>query len=107
MPVPTNTTPDPLPKWNQDEAIAYEAAIECIGHLIALHTERIDRERATPDYDEKLVSTLITERTRLAHERRDLHVFNHEIIARIRSEYGALIRSQTAARSSINPSEKI
>lgn len=93
MPSSTTTKTDPLPAWSQDEAIAYEAATDCIGHLMSLYTARIHAERANPDYDELRLSTLVAERTRLAHERRDLHVLDHEKIARIRLEYGALIRA--------------
>lgn len=35
------TTTDPAPLWTQDQAVAYEAAIEAIGDVIAGYSEHI------------------------------------------------------------------
>jgi len=77
------------PKWTQDEAIAYECARECITALMAVCTDEL--HHSNPDPERRAV--IVAERSRLAAELRGLHVHDHAEIARIRTEYGALIRA--------------
>jgi len=77
----------PRPKWTQEEAIAYECALECISDLRAILTgERHDNP--TPER----LAALDAEFSRLGAERRALSVHDHAEIARIRSDYGRRIR---------------
>lgn len=77
----------PRPKWTQEEAIAYECALECISDLRAILTgERHDNP--TPER----LAALDAEFSRLGAERRALSVHEHAEIARIRSDYGRRIR---------------
>lgn len=80
-------------EWTQDEAIAFEAAKECIGQWIAIHTSMIAEEslKAIPDTSQLI--TLRAKRSKLAQERAALHVSDHADIARIRASYGAMIRA--------------
>lgn len=75
------------PKWTQEEAIAYECALECISDLRAILTgERHDNP--TPER----LAEIEAEFSRLGAERRALSVHDHAEIARIRSSYGRRIR---------------
>jgi hypothetical protein len=83
-------------QWTQEEAVAFECAREVITDLMAIYTGRIAEEagKAQPDADR--LATLRAERSRLAQERTGLHVENQAEVARIRAEYGALVRAWRA-----------
>lgn len=83
--------------WTQDEAIAFEAAKECIGHWIAIKSGEIGDERAKPMPDATRLSALDAEVTRLVQERSSFHVDDHVQVARIRQRYGSLVREYNAA----------
>lgn len=87
---------EPRPKWTQDEAIAYECARECITDMMAICTGRIadEAEKEAPDADR--VAALRADRSKLAQERAALHVGDHADIARIRTDYGAIVRAWRA-----------
>ena len=87
--------PNPLlpPAYTQDEAIAYECACECITHLRAIYTAELYHDKPSPERR----AALELEQSRLYEERRTLRVKDHDKIARIRSEYGALCRADLAA----------
>jgi hypothetical protein len=84
------------PQWTQDEAIAFECASECITDMMAIHTRRIADEMRNdfPDIDK--LAEMRAARTRLAQERTTLHVHDHANIARIRTDYGAIVRAWRA-----------
>lgn len=79
--------------WTQEEAIAFECARECIGHMMAIYTGQIAEEEAKPQPDRQRIEVMRAERSRLASERRELHVNDHAQVARVRAEYGATIRA--------------
>lgn len=81
-----------MENWTQEEAIAFECARECITHMMAicsgaLHDNPSDERRAE----------LVAERNRLAVEQRTLRLKDHAEIARIRTEYGAIIRASISS----------
>lgn len=82
-----------MPKWTQDEAIAFECACEVITDMMAIQTGQITEEanKAEPDADR--LASLRAERSRLAQERAALHVDDLAAVARIRTKYGAIIRA--------------
>jgi len=79
--------------WTQDEAIAYECARECITHMVAICSAELWDEEHKPAPDAGRIARIEAELIRLAGERRALHLDQHAEIARIRAEYGALIRA--------------
>lgn len=79
--------------WTQDEAIAFEAAKECIGHWIAIHTGLIADESGKSAPDAEIITRLRARRSALAQERAALHLTDQTGIARIRAGYGANIRA--------------
>lgn len=79
--------------WTQDEAIAYECARECINHMVGICSGELWDEEHRPAPDADRIVRIKAEMTRLAGERRALHLDQHTEIARIRAEYGALMRA--------------
>lgn len=85
------------PKWTQDEAIAFECARECITDLMGIYHTAIadEEEKATPNLEKIAKYEAIT--MRLAQERANLSLTDHEKIVKIRKEYGARIRTYRQA----------
>lgn len=81
------------PLWTQNEAIAYECARDCITDLIGIYCAEIadEEESEKPDLDK--IAKLENEMARLARERASLTLTDHDRIAAIRKEYGALFRA--------------
>ncbi len=82
-----------VPKWTQDEAIAFESACECITDLIGILMAAVYQEEsnATPDSQRLLELNAAVSRSWQTRERLGVH--NHSGIARIRDEYGSKIRA--------------
>lgn len=85
---------EPRPKWTQDKAIAFECAREIITDMMAFQTGQIAEEthKSIPNADS--LTSLRLERSRLSQERAALHVDDLTEVARIRTEYGAVIRAR-------------
>lgn len=81
------------PKWTQDEAIAFECAIECINDMHGIIMSQIydEEEKAHPDQEK--IAQLEVRSFALAMERRNLTLKDQKQIARVRKEYGAWIRN--------------
>jgi hypothetical protein len=79
--------------WTQDQAIAYEAARECIGHLIAIRISELHTGSPAPERAAELEADL----ARLQAERRALRLADEAEIARVREEYGAQVRAWRCA----------
>jgi hypothetical protein len=82
-----------MQQWTQDEAVAFECAREVITDMMAIQTGLMADEAGKPLSDSKCLTSLRSERSRLAQERAALHVGDVADIARIRAEYGAIVRS--------------
>jgi hypothetical protein len=81
------------PLWTQEEAIAFECAREVICDMMAICTGRMADETRKPNPDTQRVEEMRARRAKLAQELTDLHFTAYEEIARIRAEYGAIIRA--------------
>jgi len=81
-------------KWTQEEAINFECACECITDLQGITLHKIREEESTASPNTERLANLEAEFSKLDQERKRLHVHNHAEIARIRSEYGAIIRAE-------------
>jgi len=82
-----------MPKWTQTEAVAFECAREVITDLRAILTGQIAEESRKEHPDTELLTKLRVERSRLFRERAGLRVKDHAAVARVRTEYGARVRS--------------
>lgn len=85
-----------MPKWTQQEAIAYECACEVINDVIGILTGQIAEETRKEHPDAERLAALRAERSRLSREQADLHVKDHAAVARARAEYGARVRAWRA-----------
>lgn len=91
-----NNLTDTTARWSQDEAISFQAARDCITDLLAIKFARLREleSSAGPVTEEQEV--LAAEIHRLSDERRDLRLIDRAEIARIREDYGAMVRQNLA-----------
>jgi hypothetical protein len=78
--------------WTQEEAIAFEAARECITDVMAMYSaELADAKKALP-VDSDRVEAIRARLTTLSHERDGLRGSDNENIIRVLGVYGAMVR---------------
>ncbi|MCW8208085.1 hypothetical protein D8B24_13725 [Verminephrobacter aporrectodeae subsp. tuberculatae] len=82
-----------MEQWTEEDAIAYECACDTINDLMSIKTRQIADESRNPHPDPVRLESLQAERSRLAREWEDLYVDDHVQVARIRVEYGAIVRN--------------
>lgn len=88
----TRGRPD-MAKWTQDQAVAFEAARECLTDMMSICSAAIEAEEAKASPDPVRLTQLEQDLADLARERAALTVHDEARIAVIRSEYGARIRA--------------
>lgn len=88
-------------QWTQDQAIAFECAREVITDMMAICTGRITEEAAKEVPDADHLVGLRAYRSKLAQERGAFHVTDDAVVARIRTEYGAVVRAWRAEHHTI------
>lgn len=86
-----------LPRWSQDQAIAYEAACEAVNDVIAGYSADIAAEQAKPAPDRNRIAYLEMRTDQCCAVLDALHVTDDVTIAQVRSEYGAIVRARAAA----------
>lgn len=82
-----------MEQWTQEEAIAFESARECITHLMAIQSSLLCEEENKRNPDQTSIDKYKAELSRLFKERAALTVTNQTEVARVRSEYGAIVRA--------------
>jgi pantoate kinase len=85
-----NVTP---PKWTQEQAVAFEAARECLGDVIAICIGAIAAEEKKASPDAASLDRLETELAGLLAERHSLTLTDAAAVAKVREVYGAKVRS--------------
>lgn len=90
-----------MQQWTQDEAIAFECAREVITDMMAIQTGQMAEEACKAAPDANRLASLRAERSRLAQERAALHVDDLTAVARIRTEYGTIVRARREERQAI------
>lgn len=89
------------PLWSQDQAIAYEAALEAINDVIAGYSEQIaEAERRATPADAKRISWLGMRISQANDVRRSLRVTDDVNVQQVLSEYSAIVRARDAAEAS-------
>lgn len=86
--------------WTQDEAIAFEAARECITDMIAIQTEAMELERGRAAPDAARLEALQARRVELGAELRGLRLGDAAAVQRILATYGPQLRADLAAARS-------
>lgn len=95
MSVATTVLSPTPPAWSQADAIAFEAARECLTDVMAI----VSAELAVPGLTAERERELSAEFVRLHEERARLAVGDRERVAAIRSAYGKQVRDFRASRS--------
>lgn len=80
------------PLWTQAQAVAFEAARECIGEVIAICAAELYREELQSEPNAARVISLRAEMVSLAAERAALRVDDADRVATVRAVYGARVR---------------
>jgi hypothetical protein len=84
--------------WTQDDAIAFEAARECLTDMMAICSEAIAAQEALASPNQAAIEQLEVELARLGAEQRQLHLKDREAVARIRTELGPKLRADLRRR---------
>ncbi len=79
-------------QWTRDDLLAYEVAVECIGHVMAFVSAELFGPSSAA-LSEDRADALKGKLADLAGERQHLHVGDAEHIAAIREQYGAIVRT--------------
>jgi hypothetical protein len=82
--------------WSQDDAVAYEVALDTIGMVIACYSDLIAAERSRPRPDLGAVEAWRSARTTAAAAQSGLAPDDRAAIDATIREYGAAYRSLTA-----------
>lgn len=80
------------PCWTQAQAVAFEAARECIGEVMAICSAELHREEARPAPSAERVASLRAELASLGAERASLRLDDADQVATVRAVYGARVR---------------
>lgn len=86
------------PRWTQEQAVAFEAARECLGDVIAICVASIADEETKASPDAERLAELETELAALTAKRRELKLTDAEGVAQVRAFYGAQVRSYREQR---------
>lgn len=86
------------PRWTQEQAVAFEAARECLGDVIAICVASIAAEEAKASPDASRLAELETELAELTAKRRELRLTDSAGVASVRAFYGAQVRSYREQR---------
>ena len=87
------------PKWTQDQAIAYEAALEAINDVIAGYSEQIALEQQSAAPNAARLAWLEMRTDQAAAVMDSLNVTDTENVRQVLSEYSAIVRARDAAEA--------
>jgi hypothetical protein len=80
------------PCWSQAQAVAFEAARECLSEVMAICSAELYREEAQSAPNAERVKLLRAELASLGAERAALRVDEADRVATVRAVYGARVR---------------
>lgn len=87
------------PKWTQEQAVAFEAARECIGEVMAICAAELHTEESQAAPDACCLQALHADLASLGAERAALRVDDSDHIERVRGVYGARLRAYRSCQS--------
>ena len=90
------------PLWTQDQAIAYEAALEAINDVIAGYSEQIDAEENSPHPNAQRLAWLAMRVSHARDEAHSLEVNDDASVRQVLAEYCAIVRARDAAEALAN-----
>jgi len=89
----------PSPKWTQDQAIAYEAALEAINDMIAGYSEQIALEQDSPTPNAARIAWLEMRTDQATEIMHSLNVEDTANVRQVLTEYSAMVRARDAAEA--------
>lgn len=96
---PMTTSATIAPLWTQDQAIAYEAALEAINDVIAGYSEQIDAEENGPQPNAQRLAWLTMRVSHAREEAHSLDVNDDATVRQVLAEYSAIVRARDAAEA--------
>jgi hypothetical protein len=87
------------PKWTQDQAIAYEAALEAINDMIAGYSEQIAMEEQRIAPSASRIAWLEMRTDQATDVMDSLNVTDTENVRQVLIEYNAMVRARDAAEA--------
>lgn len=93
------TSAPTAPMWTQDQAIAYEAALEAINDVIAGYSEQIALEEQSGTPNAARIAWLEMRTDQAAAIMESLNVTDTENVRQVLSEYSAIVRARDAAEA--------
>lgn len=84
------------PLWTQEEAIAYEAALEAINDVIAGYSEQIALEEKRSAPNAARIAWLEMRTDQATAVMNSLNVTHRENVRQVLSEYSAIVRARDA-----------
>ena len=81
-----------MPKWTQDQAVAFEAARECLTDMMGIYSATIAAEEACTLPNATRLAELEAELDSLAAERASLRLHDEDRVAAVRETFGPRIR---------------
>jgi hypothetical protein len=85
------------PLWTQDQAIAYEAALDAINDVIAGYSEQIDAEERRPQSDASRIAWLDMRVDQAREVMHSLNVTDTANVWQVLREYSAIVRARDTA----------
>ncbi len=89
----------PCPKWTQDQAIAYEAALEAINDMIAGYSEQIALEQDSSAPNAARIAWLEMRTDQATEIMHSLNVEDTANVRQVLTEYSAMVRARDAAEA--------
>ncbi|MFV0296733.1 MAG: hypothetical protein ACK5JT_11520 [Hyphomicrobiaceae bacterium] len=102
-----NATDEITPLWSQDQAIAYEAALEAINDVIAGYSEQIEAEESNPRPNEARLALLTMQTSHAAQIRDALDVTDDVSVRQVLQEFCAIVRARDAGESTALAARRI
>lgn len=93
------TSAPPVPLWTQDQAIAYEAALEAINDVIAGYSEQIAVEQDSPAPNAARIAWLEMRTDQATVIMHSLNVEDTANVRQVLTEYSAMVRARDAAEA--------
>jgi len=87
------------PKWTQEQAIAYEAALEAINDVIAGYSEQIAMEQQRPTPSASRIEWLEMRTDQATAIMDSLNVTDTDNVRQVLTEYSAIVRARDAAEA--------
>ena len=86
------------PLWTQDQAIAFEAALEAVNDVIAGYSEQIADEQASPAPNANRIAWLEMRTDQAVSVHRSLNVCDDSNVQQAISEFSAIVRARDEGR---------